>query len=170
MLSNEITGDGGSDYNHLFSVIVVVVVEAVVVAVVLVVVAAVVVSCNLHYQQQQSSMKCCFYHQDCMLIIRFVIRIVSECQILSSGLYHYYQICHQDCIINVRFCHQDCIIIIGFCHQDCILIIRFVNRIVLLLSCLGRPSPTRRVPWWRIGVRPSVMEVSCEISQVCLVE
>ena len=35
---------------------------------------------------------------------------------------------------------------------------------------VGRPSPTRRVPGWRIGERPSDMEVSCEISQVCLVE
>ena len=34
-------------------------------------------------------------------------------------------------------------------------------------SAVGRPSPTRRVPTWRIGERPPDMRVSCDISRAC---
>ena len=34
-------------------------------------------------------------------------------------------------------------------------------------SAVGRPSPTRRVPTWRIGERPPDMRVSCDTSRAC---
>ena len=35
------------------------------------------------------------------------------------------------------------------------------------ISAVGRPSPNRRVPTWRIGERPPDMRVSCNISRAC---